>query len=96
MRLSAEEFVRRLSLHFLPKGFCRIRHYGILSSAWKKRIFPNAAKKEKIKWEDFWKTKGLNVNQCPLCKKGTLVYLCEIQPVRGPPRYPKPKTMTVT
>lgn len=32
MRLPAVEFVRRLLLHVLPRGFVRIRHYGILSN----------------------------------------------------------------
>ncbi len=31
--LSRKKFVRRFSLHILPRGFTRIRHYGILSSA---------------------------------------------------------------
>lgn len=33
MTLSAEEFLRRFLLHVLPKGFMRIRHYGLLASA---------------------------------------------------------------
>ena len=33
MTLSADEFVRRFLLHVLPKGFHRIRHYGLLASA---------------------------------------------------------------
>jgi Putative transposase/Transposase zinc-binding domain len=32
LRLSALEFVRRLMLHVLPRGFVRIRYYGILSN----------------------------------------------------------------
>jgi hypothetical protein len=32
MRLSALEFVRRLLLHVLPRGFVRIRHYGLWSN----------------------------------------------------------------
>lgn len=32
MKLSAAEFVRRFLLHVLPRGFVRIRHYGILSN----------------------------------------------------------------
>jgi hypothetical protein len=32
MTLSADEFIRRLS-NVLPKGFHRIRHYGLLGSA---------------------------------------------------------------
>jgi hypothetical protein len=31
MTLSAEEFLRRFLLHVLPKGFVRIRHYGLLA-----------------------------------------------------------------
>ncbi len=33
MTLNPWEFVRRFSLHIRPKGFVRIRHYGILSSS---------------------------------------------------------------
>src|SRR5262249_22440231 len=33
MTLSAGEFIRRFLFHVLPKGFHRIRHYGLLASA---------------------------------------------------------------
>jgi hypothetical protein len=33
MRLDPHEFIRRFLLHVLPKGFHRIRHYGLLASA---------------------------------------------------------------
>jgi len=33
MRLTADEFIKRFLLHVLPKGFHRIRHYGLLASA---------------------------------------------------------------
>ena len=33
MTLSADEFIRRFLLHVLPKGFHRIRHYGLLARA---------------------------------------------------------------
>lgn len=33
MTLSANEFIRRFLLHVLPRGFHRIRHYGLLASA---------------------------------------------------------------
>jgi hypothetical protein len=32
MTLAADEFIRRFLIHVLPKGFQRIRHYGLLSS----------------------------------------------------------------
>ncbi len=33
MTLAPDEFIRRFLLHILPKGFHRIRHYGLLASA---------------------------------------------------------------
>ena len=32
MRLNTDEFIRRFLLHVLPRGFHRIRHYGLLAS----------------------------------------------------------------
>lgn len=40
MTLTPSEFIRRFSLHILPKGFVRIRHYGILSSSRKTEALP--------------------------------------------------------
>jgi len=36
MTLAVDEFIRRFLLHVLPKGFHRIRHYGLLASAERK------------------------------------------------------------
>jgi hypothetical protein len=36
MTLNPDEFIRRFLLHVLPKGFHRIRHYGLLASAGRK------------------------------------------------------------
>jgi hypothetical protein len=36
MTLDADEFIRRFLLHALPRGFHRIRHYGLLASARRK------------------------------------------------------------
>ena len=30
--MDACEFIRRLLMHVLPKGLCKVRHYGILAS----------------------------------------------------------------
>src|SRR5262245_19521506 len=32
MTLSADEFIRRFLLHVLPKGFVRIRHFGLMAN----------------------------------------------------------------
>jgi hypothetical protein len=36
MTLAVDEFIRRFLLHVLPRGFHRIRHYGLLASAGRK------------------------------------------------------------
>ncbi len=36
MTIAADEFIRRFLLHALPRGFHRIRHYGLLASARRK------------------------------------------------------------
>ena len=91
MRLTAQEFVKRFMLHILPHGFTRIRHYGILSSQWRSRLF-----KVNIQalptWQNLWQTMGLNVARCPACKTGNLVWIKEIRPARGPPISSNPPT----
>ena len=42
MTLDAVEFLRRFFLHVLPKGFVRIRHYGLLSNRFRNRLLPLA------------------------------------------------------
>ena len=94
MTLDAPEFIRRFSMHVLPSGFTRMRHYGILASK-NKAIDLNKAKayfglkkwkKQEFKWENIAREK-LNIipNQCPKCKKLTLEVIEIIQPMRGPP-----------
>ena len=41
MTISHLEFVRRFVLHILPKKFVRIRHFGFLSSTWKREKLKN-------------------------------------------------------
>ena len=40
MTLSADEFLRRFLLHILPRGFTRIRHFGILANRSRPRMLP--------------------------------------------------------
>jgi hypothetical protein len=42
MTLTADEFIRRFLLHALPKGFHRIRHYGLLASGTRKESLERA------------------------------------------------------
>ena len=90
MALSAVEFIRRFALHILPKGFVRIRHYGMLSNAVKQttltrireQLTPmqNSNKKEEP-------TVALSVpieSICPCCKKGRMQHVMDFDH-RGPP-----------
>jgi hypothetical protein len=42
MTLSATEFLRRFFLHVLPRGFVRIRHFGLLSNRFRSQRLPLA------------------------------------------------------
>lgn len=90
MTLDVKEFVRRFSLHVLPKCFVRIRHYGILSSGTKdknaaliKDQLPCAASRPD---NDQTKaaTAAYNPKQCPCCKKDTMETVMQFRR-RGPP-----------
>lgn len=90
MTLSGVEFIRRFSLHILPKGFVRIRHYGICSSTSKnasaiiiKDQLPVAATEQSMVKS---KSPALvyNPKQCPVCKKETMETVMQFSR-RGPP-----------
>jgi hypothetical protein len=44
MKLDIDEFIRRFLLHVLPKGFFKVRYYGILSSRYRKQNIETAKK----------------------------------------------------
>ena len=93
-KLSATEFLRRYCLHILPKGFVRMRHYGILASKNKAKEL-NMAKKDlgQLPWKKLktdWKAVALerlklDITRCPKCKAGLMEIIEIIIPKRGPP-----------
>ena len=82
MTLANTEFVRRFSMHILPKRFIRIRHYGILSSSWKRGKLQALQSDLKIKIPEV--TPKTLLNKCRCCKEGNLVTIA-IFGQRGPP-----------
>ena len=92
MTVTAVEFIRRFMLHILPEGFMRIRQYGFLSNAAKKKKL--ARIRELIQEVSDTKTETHNDKEniegtaphhpfeCPQCKKGTLVKYKEVTAVR--------------
>jgi hypothetical protein len=87
MTLGTPEFIRRFSMHILPKGLVRIRHYGILNSRGKKTAAiiikdqlpqvpgPLIAKPAPQPYDP---------TRCPCCKNKTMETLMQFNR-RGPP-----------
>ena len=94
MTLSQGEFIRRFSMHILPKCFVRIRHYGILSSHRKQKLLPLIHRQldstyQKIDQKKDWKQictqhLGYDPDCCPACKQKAMITLMVFDR-RGPP-----------
>ena len=86
LTLNSMEFVRRFSLHILPKAFVRIRHYGILSSTAKTKAIDKIRRQLPAKNTEPTKRKAAPYNplQCGCCKKETMMLLLTFDQ-RGPP-----------
>lgn len=83
MTLSNGEFIRRFCQHILPQRFVCIRHYGIVSSSWKRgKLQAVQVALKVVRREVVIKTM---LRRCPCCKTGTLITL-EVFGKRGPPK----------
>ena len=86
LTLSHAEFIRRFALHILPKRFVRIRHYGILSSTWKR----SKLNVLQIQLRGSASTvlpvvhKATYHKACPSCSAGKMITLFTFD-TRGPP-----------
>jgi hypothetical protein len=88
MTLDAHEFIRRFLLHVIPKGFVRIRHFGVLANRSKSllskcrrllNLNPAVPKlPSKSVHELMLQLTGIDLTRCPLCQKGTLVFLADL------------------
>jgi hypothetical protein len=83
MTLSHEEFIRRFAMHILPKRFVKIRHYGFLSSTWKRTKLKELQKKTGVILPEKKPTK-IKLIPCPCCKEGTMNIILLFDK-RGPP-----------
>jgi hypothetical protein len=97
MTLEGGEFIRRFLLHILPKGFCKIRYYGLLSVRHRSgklkqcmKVMGIAERKsrfEGMNWQQVMKLiTGKDVTRCPCCKEGAMISAGHITPERSPPR----------
>ena len=100
MTLAAPEFLRRVLLHVLPRGFVRIRHYGFLANCNRtaaiarcreefgpEQLPPEAPLRET--WiELHLRLTGVDVTLCPACKEGHMVIVAGLPPIRSDHRLP--------
>ena len=90
MRLDAKEFVRRFLLHVLPRGFTRLRHYGVLANRGRIRNLalcrslldqPAAEPREPETVEAMMlRLTGIDITVCRHCGVGTLNQILVLAP----------------
>ena len=85
MVLSHEEFIRRFAMHILPKRFVKIRHYGFLSSTWKRKKLKTLQQNLGVIPREKPIKKPFSP-KCSCCKTGNLVTIATFD-LRGPPQW---------
>jgi hypothetical protein len=97
--LAADKFISRFLMHVLPRAYCKIRHYGFLSTRVKKHYLPLIRKSLGMKEQGpkpnytvkdvLQITKGIDPDLCQECNKGIMVCIQELPRLRGSPNFRK-------
>lgn len=95
--MHAVEFLRRFSMHILPKRFVKIRYYGIYNHTLKRNLglqfvepvktIEVAIKKQQpaeTNLQRFEKLTGVNPCLCPVCKTGRMMVVKLLPRIRSP------------
>jgi hypothetical protein len=91
--LDGVEFLRRFCLHILPKGFVKVRRFGIYNATTKRNLeleFGNGTietvktKKKETVGEALKRLAGIDLSACPSCKAGTMVKIRKLPRIRSP------------
>jgi hypothetical protein len=85
LTLEAPHFVQRFLLHVLPRGFVRVRHFGLLANAGRSRLIARAREllhtpapsqpdnTHRESWQDLYRRlTGRDPALCPYCNHGIL------------------------
>ncbi len=93
LTIDAQEFVRRFLLHVLPRGFVRVRHFGLQAMGCRSKLInrarvllgapasaePSAAPEGS--WQELYRRlTGRDPDRCPYCGVGTLRIVAPLQP----------------
>jgi hypothetical protein len=89
MTLTGVEFLRRFALHILPRGFVKIRYFGILASAYRQQVEslktkPDIFQLTETKPERIARLSGHHPCKCSKCKTGTMIPVEIIPRIRSP------------
>jgi hypothetical protein len=102
MTLGTEEFIRRFLLHLLPRGFHRIRHYGLLAASSRRESLARArellAVAPPLDADDLAETPCTLQPPCPCCGGQMIIietFARWMQP-RAPPNIPNPPGRTAS
>ena len=82
MTLHTDEFLRRFLLHIVPRGFMRIRHFGLLANRSRRDALtrcralldqppPEDAPVESVAGL-FQRLTGIDLSRCPVCRQGRM------------------------
>jgi hypothetical protein len=82
MTLDVDEFLRRFLLHVVPRGFMRIRHFGLLTNRTRRvalarcRVLLGAPPPEHPQPEStiglLHRLAGVDLSRCPVCGEGRM------------------------
>ena len=106
--LNGTEFLRRFTMHILPKRFVKIRRFGIYNHTVKRNLKLQFTPEEKpgidkiirqqkppeTNIERFERLTGINPCLCPVCKTGRMVIVSILPRIRSPAWSPFRKPLT--
>jgi hypothetical protein len=95
LELPVHAFIRRFLLHVLPKGFVRIRHYGLLANRSRRQRIascrallaapaPAPPPASENLFEKTLRLTGHDLSLCPACGEGRMAVVAEIDKLDGP------------
>lgn len=89
MTLTGVEFLRRFALHILPRGFVKIRYFGILTSAYRQQVEslktkPDIFQLNETRQQRIARLTGHHPCKCSKCKTGTMIPVEIIPRIRSP------------